>query len=559
MKKYKRLFSSLQISPIRYFFRLNILSLFLIILFSMVGIVQEAQGQSIKEDRVVEKLSRKPAPLKINTIATKKGKFSLGEKFLDEENWFEELSVVLKNTSGKTITYVEGGFLFPRENSVSENTRPFYKIFSYGRHPKAPVNSNLKIQSLALKPGDDITVTLSDSDYAEIMSLLKKLKYNHSIKAIKFNLSEIYFDDGTAWVAGTEFNRVPEHTEEEIRNQESLGKLLSSLFTYVNFGFFFNFALLEAKMQTTTDEICNDQTSQNPPQGEIGRCGINDGFYSRRCCDPQFPTITNCYKREAWIRPGYGGEVFNTTVYEVEGMTCRTQYGFPGGEACLLSTNRIHFDCEPPPTPTPTPTPTPDRCASCEYEAGFICIDNWCTISPIVIDVQGNGFNLTNSTNGVNFDIGNQGVARRIAWTSADSDDAWLALDRNGNGTIDRGAELFGTSTTQLTSKNKNGFLALAEFDKPENGGNADNSIDYRDAIFVSLRLWQDANHNGISEPTELHTLSELGIAGLELDYKESRRADDFGNQFRYRAKVWDVHGALAGRWAWDVFLRIAP
>jgi hypothetical protein len=203
----------------------------------------------------------------------------------------------------------------------------------------------------------------------------------------------------------------------------------------------------------------------------------------------------------------------------------------------------------------PTPTPTPDRCASCEYDAGFICIDNNCTISPVVIDIQGNGFNLTNAANGVNFDIGNQGVARRIAWTSADSDDAWLALDRNGNSTIDRGAELFGTSTEQPASKNKNGFLALAEFDKPANGGNADNSIDYRDAIFVSLRLWQDVNHNGISEPTELHTLSELGIAGLELDFKESRRTDEFGNKFRYRAKVWDVHGAHAGRWAWDVFL----
>jgi len=192
--------------------------------------------------------------------------------------------------------------------------------------------------------------------------------------------------------------------------------------------------------------------------------------------------------------------------------------------------------------------------SSCSWQATS------CGSSPIVIDISGNGFHLTSASDGVMFDFFGTGHPIKIAWTASGARNAWLVLDRNGNGVIDSGKEMFGNLTDQPPSPDRNGFLALAEFDKRENGGNSDGIIDSRDSVFSRLRLWVDRNHNGISEPEELFPLPALGVHSIDLKYRESKRQDQFGDIFRYRG-ILNGTGprseAIINKWAYDVFLMV--
>ncbi|HZI86377.1 MAG TPA: hypothetical protein VFD48_06065 [Pyrinomonadaceae bacterium] len=82
-----------------------------------------------------------------------------------------------------------------------------------------------------------------------------------------------------------------------------------------------------------------------------------------------------------------------------------------------------------------------------------------------------------------------------------------------------------------------------------------DGYITILDSIFSSLRLWQDTNHDGVSTPSELHSLASLEVASIELDYKLSKYKDANGNTFKYRAKIRNDKGVQMGAWVYDVFL----
>jgi hypothetical protein len=170
---------------------------------------------------------------------------------------------------------------------------------------------------------------------------------------------------------------------------------------------------------------------------------------------------------------------------------------------------------------------------------------NWgcdwtCTYSPIVIDLDRKGYQLTGLDDPVSFDIDADGLLETLGWTKRNTRQGFLCLDRNQNGRIDSGAELFGNYALLSNGETAaNGFRALADFDKPEQGGNNDGVIDSRDAIFNRLRVWVDRNHNGRSESDEIFTLAQAGVLRIELRYEYGRRTDQYGNEFRFKGRAW--------------------
>lgn len=304
----------------------------------------------------------------------------------------------------------------------------------------------------------------------------------------------------------------------------------------------------EGFLTQNVQQYCN---STSPTTSNCGSCPAS-GYTSDR-----FTRYTNCGQPQGCGQISTWGCV--SPLVDVDGI-CKMS---PANQAqCPAGYDSFTCSCNPIPTPTP-----------CEGNIGFCELGGWdicqeCCVeyqggpclggSPIVIDVQGDGFSLTNASNGVDFDLNADGTRERLGWTAIGTDDAWLVLDRDNNGRIDNGSELFGNFTPQPEpppGEQRNGFLALAEYDKPENGGNSDGVISRQDAIFDSLRLWRDSDHNGRSRNSELFRLPELGLRKIHLDYQMSRRVDEFGNQFRWRARVKDANDAQLGRWAWDVIL----
>jgi hypothetical protein len=138
------------------------------------------------------------------------------------------------------------------------------------------------------------------------------------------------------------------------------------------------------------------------------------------------------------------------------------------------------------------------------------------SLTPIVLDLNGDGVQTTSLANGVQFDLAATGTKLNTGWTAGG--DGLLALDRNGDGVINDGSELFGSGTTLANGhRAADGYAALAELDS-----NGDGSVDAKDGQFAQLKVWVDGNADGVSQADELKSLADLGITKLNLDVQQS-------------------------------------
>ncbi|HEY0158028.1 MAG TPA: hypothetical protein VGF28_12145 [Thermoanaerobaculia bacterium] len=154
--------------------------------------------------------------------------------------------------------------------------------------------------------------------------------------------------------------------------------------------------------------------------------------------------------------------------------------------------------------------------------------------SPLVLDLNGDGIWTTSIAYPVQFDLDADGSAETLAWTHPATEEGFLWRDLEPNGVVDDGGELFGVGTLLPDGRRAaDGFEALAVYDAASHGGNSDNRITARDAIWSKLRVWIDRNHDGVSQQTEIAPIHRFGVTALELTYVVRSGADANGNQHR--------------------------
>jgi len=259
--------------------------------------------------------------------------------------------------------------------------------------------------------------------------------------------------------------------------------------------------------------------------GATGACTQENGNVGSRACEPG--------------QDGYVWGACNAASCTGATMSCTTAESQQGVAQCVngrsASACGLSGSCAPGAVAASGPN---DECESaCTLVDGAWQMQDQPCDTPLVLAFHDEPVGFTRAAG--EFDLSGLDASLRTDWVSAET--PWLAMDRDGNGRIDDGRELFG-SMTQLPAGGRalNGFAALAALDDDHDG-----QITARDAAFEHLVLWRDADQDRRSSPGELVAAKDAGLLAIRLDYDVAPRCQSGDCEVERATFVWRD---LAGR-----------